>query len=90
VARPRDPGVGTAVRLGEGIRFSSPGWREDGPGTDQQHAVGRHHRPPLRVQPVRKDSELRRAAHGDRSAAAAEEASPADCPNRDRDAVNRL
>src|SRR3954447_14276149 len=32
------------------------GWREDGPRTDHQCAVGRHHHPPLpRPQPVRSD-----------------------------------
>ena len=35
------------VLLGDGIRFSLPGRREDRPGTAQQHAVGRRHHPPF-------------------------------------------
>ena len=35
------------VLLGDGIPFSSPGRAEDGPGTAQQHAVGRRDPAPL-------------------------------------------
>jgi dihydrofolate reductase len=35
------------VLLGDGIRFSSPGSREDRPGTARQHAVGSRHHPSL-------------------------------------------
>ena len=35
------------VLLGDGIPLLVPGPRQDGPGTDQQHAVGRRHHPPV-------------------------------------------
>src|SRR5258707_13885439 len=35
------------VLLGDGIPFSSPGPRQDRPGTGQQHTVGRRHHPPV-------------------------------------------
>jgi hypothetical protein len=61
------------ILLGDGIRFSSPGLAEDRPGTNQQHAVGRRHHPPLpRPQAVRPDCliapDLARRGHPGRRA----------------------